>query len=151
MAQGLLMRLVPPLLLALVAMPAPADGIAPFVVSGDAIAVPLGGLAGDAGRGEAVVRDRATGNCLICHTIPDASERFQGDIGPPLAGVGSRLTAGQIRLRLVDPTLVNPGAVMPAYHRAHGFVNVEARFAGRPVLSAQDIEDVVAYLSGLKE
>lgn len=139
------------LLLALAATPASATTVVPFTVSGDAIAAPLAGLSGDARRGEAVVRNRETGNCLICHAIPHPGERFQGEIGPPLAGVGARLTAGQIRLRLVDPTLVNPRAVMPAYHRAHGFVNVEARFAGQPMLSAQDIEDIVTYLAGLKE
>lgn len=74
-----------------------------------------------------------------------------GEVGPPLAGVGSRLTPGQIRLRLIDPTLVNPAAAMPAYHRVDGLASVDERYRGRPVLSAQEIEDVVAYLSALKE
>ncbi len=124
--------------------------VAAFVVRGDAIGAPLGGLHGDALRGERIVRDRETGNCLICHAIPEPAEPFQGDIGPPLAGVGLRLTPGQIRLRLVDPTLLNPATVMPAYHRIDGLRRVDARYAGRPVLDAQAIEDVVAYLSGLR-
>jgi sulfur-oxidizing protein SoxX len=131
---------------------APASSqVASFVVAGDAIAAPLDGLAGDAARGAAVVRNRETANCLICHAIPDPSERFMGDVGPPLAGVGSRLGAGQLRLRLVDPTLLNPAAIMPAYHRVAGLVNVDERFRGQPVLTAQEIEDVVAYLVTLKE
>jgi sulfur-oxidizing protein SoxX len=125
--------------------------VAAFTVTGDAIEAPLAGRAGDAARGEALVRDRETGNCLICHSIPDPRERFQGHIGPPLAGVGRRLTSGQIRLRVVDPTLLNERAIMPAYHRIAGLRNVDPRFAGRPVLDAQEIEDVVAYLSALRD
>jgi sulfur-oxidizing protein SoxX len=138
---------------ALLGLAAPAAGqeIAPFAVSGDAVAAPLGGLTGSAERGGRIVRNRETANCLICHTIPDPAETFMGEVGPPLAGVGARLTPGQIRLRVIDPTLANPDAVMPAYHRVAGLVHVDARWRGRPVLSAQDIEDVVAYLSALKE
>jgi len=138
--------------LALLLAAAPAAGqVAPFAVTGDAIAAPLEGLRGDAVRGAAVVRNRESANCLICHSIPDPTEPFMGEVGPPLAGVGTRLTPGQIRLRLVDPTLLNPGAVMPAYHRVAGLVNVDPRWRGRPVLTAQEIEDVVAYLATLQE
>jgi sulfur-oxidizing protein SoxX len=136
--------------LLLAAWPAVAQ-VAPFAVAEDAIVAPLAGLSGDAARGAAVVRNRESANCLICHAIPDPREPFMGEVGPPLAGVGSRLSAGQIRLRLVDPTMVNPGAVMPAYHRVAGLVNVDPRFRGRPVLTAQEIEDVVAYLLTLRE
>ncbi len=139
------------LALLLLAGPASAQGMVPFVVSGDAVEAPLAGLVGDATRGARIVRNRETANCLICHTIPDPSEPFMGEVGPPLAGVGTRLTPGQIRLRLVDPTLVNPAAAMPAYHRVERLVHVEMRYRDRPVLSAQEIEDVVAYLSALKE
>ena len=125
--------------------------VARFVVSGDAIDAPLDGRVGDRARGEAIVRDRETGNCLICHAIPEPAERFQGEIGPPLAGVGTRLSAAQLRLRLVDPTRLNPAAIMPAYHRVDGLRRVDPRWAGRPVLDAQAIEDVVAYLSSLKD
>jgi L-cysteine S-thiosulfotransferase len=128
-----------------------AQDVVPFTVRGDSIDAALVGLTGNPARGEAVVKNRETGNCLICHEIPDRRERFQGELGPPLAGVGLRLTPGQIRLRLVDPTLVNSRAIMPAYHRVHGFQNVDPRHAGRPVLGAQEIEDVVSYLSSLKE
>lgn len=130
---------------------ASAAGVAPFAVTGNAIEAPLAGPAGDAPRGAAVVKNRETANCLICHSIPDRREAFMGEIGPPLAGVASRLTPGQIRLRVVDPTRVNPAAVMPAYHRIEGLVNVDPRFRGEPVLCAQEIDDVVAYLATLKE
>ena len=125
--------------------------MASYVVTDDAIEAPLDARPGDPGRGEAVVRNRETANCLICHAVPVAAERFMGDVGPPLAGVGSRLTPGQIRLRLVDPTIVNPHSVMPPYHRVAGLIRVDPRFAGRPVLTAGEIEDVVAYLSALKD
>lgn len=138
------------LILLAAALPA-AGQVAAFVVTGDAIEAPLDGLSGDAARGAAVVRNRETANCLICHAIPDPRERFMGDVGPPLAGVGARLSAGQIRLRLVDPTLLNPAAIMPAYHRVAGLVRVDERYRGRPVLSAQEIEDAVAWLTTLKE
>jgi sulfur-oxidizing protein SoxX len=125
--------------------------VARFTVTGDAIEAPLIASPANATRGEAVVKNRETANCLICHSIPDQRERFMGDVGPPLAGVGSRLSPGQIRLRLVDPTRLNPEAIMPAYHRIHGLRHVDPRYLGRPVLTAMEIEDVVAYLAGLKE
>ena len=136
--------------LMLLAIPALA-GVASFSVTGDAIEAPLTTTPADASRGEVIVKNRETANCLICHSIPDARERFMGDIGPPLAGIGARLSPGQIRLRLVDPMRLNPEAIMPAYHRTHGLRHVDARHLGRPVLSAVEIEDVVAYLAGLKE
>lgn len=139
--------------LALLAAPAPAaaEGIAPFVVAGDAIEAPLAGHIGEPARGKTIVRNRETANCLICHAIPEPRERFMGGVGPPLAGVGARLSPGQIRLRLVDPTILNPQAIMPAYHRTAVLTNVDARFRGQPVLSAREIEDVVAYLAALQE
>jgi sulfur-oxidizing protein SoxX len=139
------------LVLALPLLAAPAAGqVASFMVTEDAIEAPLNGLQGNRARGEAVVRNRETANCLICHSIPGAAERFIGEIGPPLAGVGSRLTSGQIRLRVVDPTLWNPQAIMPAYHRTDRLLRVDPRYRGRPVLTMQEVEDVVAYLNALK-
>ena len=143
------MRKVPVLLLGLFAADPAASSVAPFTVAGDAIEAPLLELTGDPVRGRAVVKNRETANCLICHAIPDPIERFMGDVGPSLAGVGARLSPGQIRLRLVDPTLLNEQAIMPAYHRIGGLNRVDERYRGRPVLSAQEIEDVVAYLSSL--
>ena len=137
---------------ALLALPvaSPATALEPFEVVGDAIPAPLGGFTGDARRGAALVRDRERGNCLICHRGADPSEPFQGNIGPPLAGVGARLDAGQIRLRLVDASLLNPQTVMPPYFRTENLHDVAPAFRGKPALSAQEIEDVVSYLATLR-
>ncbi len=125
----------------------------PFQVTGDAIPAPLGGLTGDAARGRALVASRSQGLCLLCHAAPIPEERQQGNLAPDLQGVGQRLDAGQLRLRLVAPHRVNPETVMPAYYRAGpdaGLNRVAAEFEGKPVLTAQQIEDVVAYLRTLK-
>lgn len=144
-----LVALAPILLLGGYAMPT-AFALEPYEVVGDAIPHPLGGLTGDPAHGEQLVRDRERGNCLICHQGADPREPFQGTIGPPLAGVGARLDAGQIRLRLVDASRLNPETVMPPYFRTEGLQDVAPQYRGKPALSAQEIEDVVAYLASLK-
>jgi sulfur-oxidizing protein SoxX len=121
-----------------------------YAIVGDAIPIPLGGRVGNAARGEALVRDRERGNCLICHQGADPSEPFQGTIGPPLGGVGARLEPGQIRLRLVDASTLNPQTVMPPYFRTENLHDVAPSFRGKPALSAQEIEDVVSYLASLR-
>jgi L-cysteine S-thiosulfotransferase len=128
-----------------------AEPLSPFTITGDSVEAPLGGHVGDVGRGERLVRDRERGNCLICHSVPVAAERFQGDLGPPLAGVGSRLTPGQLRLRLIDQTRINPDTIMPAYYRTEGLIRVAPRYQGKPALTAPEIEDVIAWLGTLKE
>ena len=137
-------------LLGLASLCAPGLALERYMVVGDAIPAPLGGLQGNVARGEAVVRDRERGNCLICHQGADPSEPFQGTIGPSLAGVGGRLHAGQIRLRMVDGSVLNPETVMPPYFRTEGLRDVAPAHRGRPALSAQEIEDVVAYLASLR-
>jgi sulfur-oxidizing protein SoxX len=127
------------------------NGLVAYEIVGDAVPKPLGGLKGDAERGKEIVRDRRVGNCLICHTFPIAGERFQGELGPAMAGVGSRLSEGQIRLRLIDQTRLNPDALMPAYYRIEGLNEVAPEYAGKPVLGAQQIEDVVQYLKSLTD
>ena len=127
-----------------------ASDVARFEVAGDVISEPLSREPGDARRGRAIVLDRRVGNCLICHRVPVPEEPFQGDLGPDLNGVGSRLSVGQIRLRLVDASQVNPATLMPPYHRVEGLVRVAKEFEGRPVLTAREVEDVVAWLASLK-
>lgn len=124
---------------------------APFRVVGDAIVDPLSNAPPDAGRGRAIVASRQTGLCLLCHTAPIPEERFQGNIAPDLKGVGSRWSAGQLRLRVADPRRLNPASVMPAYLRGDGLTRVGAAWQGKPVLSATQIEDVVAYLQTLRD
>lgn len=128
-----------------------AKPLAAYLRAGDGIALPLDGKTGDAGRGLAIVLDRAVGNCLICHHVPVASEPFQGELGPDLDGVGSRLSAAQIRLRVVDASLFNPSTMMPPYYRIENLKRVAPLYEGKPNLSAQQIEDVVAWLSTLKQ
>lgn len=126
-------------------------GIASYVVSNDAVAAPLDSKVGDATRGRAVVLDRQVGNCLICHAVPnEPKELFQGNIGPSFAGIGSRLSPAQIRLRVIDQRRLNPASVMPSFYRVDGLNRVAARYAGAPALDAQQIEDIVAYLATLR-
>ena len=116
----------------------------------DAIPSSLTGAAGDPAAGRKIVLDRQVGLCLLCHSGPFPEERFQGDLAPSLAGVGARLSAGQIRLRIVDASRVNPQTIMPPYYRKEGLARVAPSHAGKTVLSAQQIEDVVAFLVTLK-
>lgn len=130
---------------------ATASDLASYQVTGDAIIAPLAGRVGDPIRGRQLVLDRERGNCLICHQVRVDGQPFQGDLAPPLDGVGRRLSPGQIRLRLVDQSRLNPDTVMPPYHRLERLTRVAAQYQGRPVFSAQDIEDAVAWLDTLKE
>ena len=128
--------------------PAP-DALRPFVVARGEIAASLTGAPGDAARGRAVVTDRQVGLCLLCHSGPFPEERFQGDLAPDLAGVGRRFTAGQIRLRIVDGSRINPSTIMPPYYRIEGLERVGRAYRGRPILTAEQVEDVVAFLASL--
>jgi len=119
-----------------------------FEAVGDAIPAPLTAEPGDAARGRSVVVNRDQGGCTLCHEVPGET-RF-GNIAPPLAGVGAKLSAGQLRLRVADSTRVNPDTPMPAYYRIEGLTQVAPAYRGKPVLSAQQVEDVVAYLATLK-
>ena len=122
-----------------------------YTVVRDAIPQSLTGAKGDAQRGRAIVASRSTGLCLLCHSAPIPEERFQGDLSPSLAGAGSRSTEGQLRLRIVDAARLNPDTIMPAYYRLERLERVAKNFAGKTILSAEQIEDVVAYLVTLKE
>ena len=105
---------------------------------------------GDPAAGRAIVADRTRGLCLLCHAAPIAEERLQGDIAPSLAGVGNRFSPAELRQRLVNPASVNPDTVMPAYFVADPAPHVAPAWRGRTILTAQEIEDVVAYLSTLR-
>ncbi|MGE0744982.1 MAG: sulfur oxidation c-type cytochrome SoxX [Rhodospirillales bacterium] len=132
------------------AAPAAEDGIVPYVVVGDAIPAPLTDAPGDAARGRAIVADRQVGLCLLCHGGPFPQPQFHGDLAPDLRGAGDRWTAGQLRLRIVDASRANPATIMPPYYRADGLDRVGAAWQGRTVLSAQQVEDVVAFLATLR-
>ena len=108
-------------------------------------------VTGDATRRRAIVANRSVGLCLLCHSGPIPEERFQGTLSPSLAGAGARWSEGQLRLRIVDGTRLNPDTIMPAYYRTTGLQHVAKSFVGKTVLTAEQIEDVVAYLATLKE
>jgi sulfur-oxidizing protein SoxX len=123
---------------------APDDG---FV---DGIPAPLGGEAGDATRGRAIVADRQKGLCVLCHSGPFPELRFMGNLAPGLEGAGARWNEAQLRLRIADPSLLAPDTIMPAYHRAEGLQRVGAAHRGKPILTAREVEDVVAFLATLR-
>ena len=120
------------------------------MIAGDAIAESLTGSPGDATRGRALVLER-TNTCILCHSGPFPEERFQGDLAPSLAGSGSRWSSAQLRLRLVDASRLNPATIMPSYYRLDGLERVAPAFRDKPILSAEQIEDIVAYLTTLRE
>lgn len=127
-----------------------AQALRPTIVAGDAIAESLTGMPGDAARGRALVLERSS-TCILCHSGPLPELKFQDDLAPSLAGAGSRWSAGQLRLRLVDASSLNPATIMPSYYRIEGLVRVGPAWRGKPILSAEQIEDMVAYLAGLRE
>jgi sulfur-oxidizing protein SoxX len=120
-----------------------------FEVIGDAIPQSFTGEPGDAARGRSIVVNRDAGACTLCHAVP--GETPYGDIAPTLAGVGAKLSAAQLRLRVADSTRVRPNTPMPAYYRTEGLKQVAPAYRGKPILSARQLEDVVAYLLTLKE
>ncbi len=128
-----------------------AGELRPYVVVGDAVPASLTGVPGDPEHGRAIVANRQVGLCLLCHTGPFPEQHFQGNLAPDLAGAGARASAGQLRLRIVDASRLNPNTVMPPYYRVDRLERVATSFRGKPILSAEQIEDVVAFLVTLKD
>jgi len=137
---------------ALLALPggAAAHEIRSYAVIDDAIPRSLTGTAGDATRGRALVVERSS-TCILCHSGPFPEQKFQGDLAPSLAGSGSRWSEGQLRLRVVDASRLNATTIMPSYYRVDGLHRVGTLWRGKPILSAEQIEDIVAYLGSLRE
>ena len=125
-------------------------GLVTYVIVGDSIPASLTGTKGNPARGRALVANTQVGMCLLCHSGPFPEDKFQGNIGPDLTGVGSRLTEGQLRLRIVDTSKIDPKTIMPPFYRIEGLSRVPPAYQGKPVLTALEIEDVVAYLMTLK-
>ena len=122
----------------------------PYVIRGDSIPESLTGVGGDPARGRALVLER-TSTCILCHSGPFPEEKFQGDLAPNLAGSGTRWSVSQLRLRLVDASRLNPATIMPSYYRVDGLERVAPAWRGKPILNAEQIEDIVAYLATLRE
>ena len=127
-----------------------AQALRPYAVEGDAIPEPLTNTRGDVTRGRALVVDR-TSTCILCHNGPFPEQKFQGDLAPNLAGSGSRWSEGQLRLRLVDASRLNAATIMPSYYRADGLNRVGRSWQGKTILTAEQIEDIVAYLVTLRQ
>ncbi len=122
----------------------------PYQITGNGIANSLTGAPGVAARGRTLLLARTT-TCILCHSGPFPEARFQGDLAPDLTGAGNRWTVSQLRLRVVDASRFNPETIMPSYYRDDGLVRVGRNFAGKPILSAVEIEDIVAYLATLRD
>jgi L-cysteine S-thiosulfotransferase len=137
---------------ALLALPgfAAAEDLRSYAVIGDAIPQALTSARGDATRGRALVVERSS-TCILCHGGPFPEQKFQGDLAPSLAGSGGRWSEGQLRLRLVDASRLNAATIMPSYYRVGGLDRVGTLWRGKPILSAEQIEDIVAYLASLRE
>lgn len=135
--------------LAVFAVPAKAD-LVQYKIVGDAIPASLTGSQGDAARGRAIVANHNTGLCLLCHSGPFPQDKFQGTMAPDLAGAGARWSEGQLRLRIVDASKFNAQTIMPPFYRVDHLTRVASAFRDKPVLTAVEVEDVVAYLMTLK-
>jgi sulfur-oxidizing protein SoxX len=127
------------------------NALVEFSIVGDTIPVPLTAARGDPINGRAIAVSRQHGFCLLCHSGPFPEEGFQGNIGPDLRGVGARWSEGQLRLKLVDASLVNRTTLMPSYYRIDGLQRVAPAFQDKPILTAEQIEDLVAFLATLRD
>ena len=130
-------------------LPAGAEGLNPYTVVGDSIPGSLTGTKGDATRGRGLIVARSS-TCILCHSGPFPEQAFQGDLATILSGSGSRWSEGQLRLRLVDASHLNPATIMPSYYRLDGLTRVGNAWRDKPILSAEQIEDIVAYLVTLR-
>jgi sulfur-oxidizing protein SoxX len=135
----------------LAVLPAPSHAeIVRYTIVADAIPVSLTGIKGDPARGRAIVANHTVGLCLLCHSGPFPEDRFQGNLAPDLGGAGARWSEGQLRLRIVDASKLNPDTIMPPFYRTDDLTRVATDYRDKPVLTAVDVEDVVAYLMTLK-
>lgn len=127
-----------------------ASSLLTYEIISDAIPKSLTGTPGDPARGRAVLVKRES-TCLLCHSGPFPDQRFQGNLSPDLTGVGSRWSEGELRLRMVDASHLNADTIMPSFYKTDGLTRVAPNLRGKPVLTAQEIEDVVAFLITLKD
>jgi len=119
------------------------------VITGDSIFESLSTEPGDAARGRIIVASRQTGLCLLCHSGPFPEERFQGNLAPELKASAARLNTPQLRARIVNAAHFNPQTIMPAYYQTGNLNRVAPKFIGQTILSGQEIEDVLAFLTSL--
>jgi sulfur-oxidizing protein SoxX len=137
--------------LTLAAVAQAQEALVPYAIVGDGIPASLTGAKGDAARGRAIVANRQVGLCILCHGGPFPEVRLQGDLAPDLRGAGKRWSEAQLRLRIVDARRLNPDTIMPPYYRIDGLERVAAAWRGKPILTAGQIEDVIAWLVTLQD
>jgi sulfur-oxidizing protein SoxX len=137
---------------AYMAVPATANAaeLVSFSIVGDGIPKSLTGKPGDPAKGRKIAYNRKQGNCLACHKMPIPEQQFHGEIAPGLEGVADRISEAEMRLRIVNPKVINPDTFMPAFYRNTGFTRVLKKFKGKTILSAEQVEDLVAYMMTLK-
>ncbi len=129
----------------------PPPPLVKFEIKNNKVDVSLTGKPGDPAKGQAVMVNRQLGNCLACHAVEKLNkEPFHGNVGPSLDGVASRMSEGEIRLRVIDGTKVNAETMMPPFYRVDGLNRVIPRFQGRTILTPEQVEDVVAFLVTIK-
>ena len=128
-----------------------AEELRRYQIAGGTIAASLTGAPGDAARGRSIVLNRTVGLCLLCHSGPFPEERFQGNLAPNLKGTGTRWSVGELRLRIVDSRKLNAETIMPAYYAIEGLNRVAPAYRGKPILTAEQIEDVVTFLVTLRD
>ena len=124
-----------------------------YVVDGDTIATSLTGQRGDAASGAQLIQQRQKSLCVLCHAGPFPEPHLQGTLAPDLTGVGARLSAAQLRLRIVAMKRMNPQSIMPSYYAVvpdSAALRVSRAWHGKPILNAAEIEDLVAYLQTLQ-
>lgn len=127
-----------------------AEELVAYEIVDGTIPTSLTGVPGDPAAGKEAAVHRRKGNCLSCHAMPIPEQPFHGEVGPDLSAVGSYLSEGELRLRLVDSKKINPDTSMPGFYKVAGLHRVAKAFEGKPILSAQEVEDIVAYLMTLK-
>ena len=132
------------------AFSAQAGELVTYKIVDETIPQSLTGKAGDPVKGRKTTINRKKGNCLGCHVMPIPEQADHGEVGPPLNGVGSRLSAAEMRLRIVNSKMINPDTIMPAFYHIDGFHRVQEKWKGKTIISAQDVEDIIAYLVTLK-
>ncbi len=127
-------------------------GLKPYeIVDGHSIPKPLTDKPGDPKHGAKLMVARKKGNCLACHKVQQLSDYpFHGNIGPEISDVAKRMSEGELRMRLVNPKVFNPDTIMPAFYHTEGLHRVKKKFKGKPVLTEQEIEDIIAFLKTLK-
>lgn len=127
-----------------------ANSVSPTGAIANVWDVPLSTQSPSVERGERIVKDADKASCLLCHSIAQVNDPFQGNIGPDLSDIGIRSNASSLRFRLMFPQQINPQSPMPSYFATDHNLQTEAQYQNKSVYTAQEVEDVIAFLLTLK-